>query len=282
MVKNYRCAQHRVIVTRPEGQADALLSLLDKNNFFCHQLPMLKISLLQDKKSVSSALDVLGGIDVSDAAIFISRNAVAALAEFMYCHQRDWPANLPCLAIGSATADAISENGWNLVESVAVDNPRDEGGLPAQDSESLLCHPLLQSVQGKHIVIVRGVGGRAKLAEALRSRGADVRHCELYRRSRPEYTAAAVREAFDSVRDNGGYSQTALLFSSAEAMENFHYFIFREGYADISQLGAAIVSSPRLQGRAEALGFKSIFLADNASAAASLEALTRWRSKAKR
>ncbi|WP_296815495.1 uroporphyrinogen-III synthase [Thiobacillus sp.] len=54
-----------------------------------------------------------------------------------------------------------------------------------QDSEAVLALPQLQAVAGRQVVIVRGVGGRALMADTLRARGADVHFMECYRRTCP-------------------------------------------------------------------------------------------------
>ncbi len=85
---------------------------------------------------------------------------------------------------------------------------------PGQDSEALLALPPLQDVAGQRVVIVRGVGGRALLADTLRARGADVHFLECYRRTRPQVDARPLLAHWQA----GGID--AVTVTSAETLHN--------------------------------------------------------------
>ena len=44
-----------------------------------------------------------------DVAVFISRNAVSAVADFLRESGLDWPTSLKCAAVGNKTAQAIRD-----------------------------------------------------------------------------------------------------------------------------------------------------------------------------
>ena len=81
--------------------------------------------------------------------------------------------NSKLFAVGSATAAKLRQWTTQTVYTPAIET-----------SEGLLALPQLQveQVEEKNIVIVRGVGGRELLAEALQSRGACCRYWQLYQR----------------------------------------------------------------------------------------------------
>jgi uroporphyrinogen-III synthase len=96
-------------------------------------------------------------------------------------------------AVGPGTARALQAHGLDSI--ITPDG---------QDSEALLALPQLADVAGKRVVIVRGVGGRALLADTLRARGAQVDFMECYRRMRPRADAGAAAGALARRRDRCG------------------------------------------------------------------------------
>ncbi|MFK8052496.1 MAG: uroporphyrinogen-III synthase [Woeseiaceae bacterium] len=118
--------------------------------------------------------------DEADWVIFISPNAVTwGLDEVSRLINN----GAQVAAIGPSTARELATKG--------ISQP-----LHARDgfdSESLLRLPVFRDLRGKRIVIVRGVGGRAKLHETLRQRGAEIVFAETYRRDRPTLSAEQVQ-----------------------------------------------------------------------------------------
>ena len=94
-----------------------------------------------------------------------------------------------------------------------------------QDSEALLALPQLQDVAGRRVLIVRGVGGRALLADTLRARGAEVHFLECYRRMRPQADALPLLAHWQA----GGID--AVTVTSAEALHNLGALLGEAGSA---------------------------------------------------
>lgn len=237
----------QVLVTRPFAQGEALQQLIKTHGGSPRALPLLRITPL-----VPSATPVPVQADI---VIFVSSNAVQ--------HGRAWLAQLLASAqvgaIGQATAAALQAAG------VHVDL------MPAEfDSESLLALPALASLQGKQVVIVRGVGGREKLATELRLRGAQVDYLEVYRRECPDWSASDVQHALDA---------DIITITSGEALENLAHL------AQVHNLPALFakplaVFHERIASRAAQLGFTlKPFVAQQASDAALVEAVLDWHQQ---
>lgn len=155
-----------VLVTRPSAQADELSDAIEASGGTAIRFPVIEI-VPRDANTITGEL---AEAPKADIAIFASRNAVAFGASHV---------DTPTIgAIGPSTADALRAAGL----PVTIE-PRD-----GYDSESLLRHPLLQDVSGKHVRIIRGGDGRELLATTLKRRGARVSYLSVYDRVRPTVT----------------------------------------------------------------------------------------------
>lgn len=160
-----------VLVTRPVAQAAALAQAIRAAGGEAFVFPALAVEAVPADELATS----LAHLRSADIAIFISPNA----AQFGMAALGVLPAGIRVFAVGPGTAAALRGQG---VDGVIVPD--------GQDSEALLALPPLQEVAGRRVVIVRGVGGRALLGEALAARGAQVHFMECYRRVRPQADAA--------------------------------------------------------------------------------------------
>lgn len=152
-----------VLVTRPHAQAGEIIEAIQNAGGTAIQFPAIEIV-------PAAAADIESQVanePPADIAVFVSRNAV----EFGQPHIGD----ASVAAIGPSTADALRGAGYNRVIEP-------DGGY---DSESLLLHPELQDVRGKHVQIVRGQDGRELLSITLRERGAHVSFLTVYDRRLP-------------------------------------------------------------------------------------------------
>lgn len=154
-----------VLVTRPRGQSSGLVEAVEAAGGEAIQFPVLDI-VARDPVVVESEL-AAGNAGLT---IFISSNAVEH--GLRYAEGR-------LVAIGPATRAAIEAAGRTVDVSPA-------SGF---DTEHLLAEPAFDDIEGLRIRIVRGVGGREKLARELAARGAEVEYVEAYERRLPDYTA---------------------------------------------------------------------------------------------
>ena len=191
-------AGRTVLVTRPPQQAAALAQAIRAVGGEAFEFPALVIEAVP----VNDLAAPLANLRDADIAIFISPNA----AQFGMAAIHAGGSLLPStgvFAVGPGTARALQEQG---ISSVITPD--------GQDSEALLALPQLADVAGKRVVIVRGVGGRAVLADTLAARGAQVHFLECYRRVRPLADAAPLLARWQT----GGID--AVTVTSAETLHN--------------------------------------------------------------
>lgn len=191
-------AGRTVLVTRPAQQAAALAQAICAAGGAAFVFPALAIEAVP----VEALRVPLAQLAEADIAIFISPNAAQfGMTAIHACG--GLPASVEVFAVGPGTARALREQGIDAV--ITPDG---------QDSEALLALPQLQDVAGKRVVIVRGVGGRALLADTLAARGAEVHLLECYRRVRPQADATPLLARWQA----GGID--AVTVTSAETLAN--------------------------------------------------------------
>lgn len=191
-------AGRTVLVTRPAHQAVALARAIQVAGGEALLFPALAIEAVPADELAVSLAQLKG----ADIAIFISPNA----AQFGMAAIRpagSLPASVSVFAVGPGTERALQKHGVSGVVTPA-----------GQDSEALLALPQLADVAGKRVVIVRGVGGRALLADTLAARGAQVGFVECYRRVRPQADAAPLLARWAAGRID------AVTVTSAETLHN--------------------------------------------------------------
>jgi uroporphyrinogen-III synthase len=250
-----------VLVTRPTGQAEPLIRLLEEAGARAVHLPALAIAPPRDPQRAAA---IVARLATFDLAIFVSANAVRHGLALIGGPTR-LPARLRIATVGEATARALHAAG---VERVIA---------PAQqfDSEALLALPELAHVAGRGIAIFRGEGGRELLADTLTARGARVEHVECYRRVKPDADVAAV------VRDwNAGRIDIATV-TSVEALRNLHELLGPEGQRCLARTPLVVVSG-RIAEAARELGLAGeVLVSRAASDTAILDAVLAWQASHK-
>lgn len=186
-----------VAITRPSDQAKKLTSLIDAAGGHVILFPLIEIVGLDDYSQFEREIAQIADYDW---IIFISSNAVQHGMPRLL--KRPIPTHLRFAAIGPVTAKELKDFG---VEDVLIPQGR-------FDSESLLLLAELQEMQGKRVMIVRGIGGREVLAETLKSRGADVTFAECYQRINPQNNIETLHQAWLNQQLH------AIVVTSSEAM----------------------------------------------------------------
>ena len=235
----------KVLVTRPKQRAAGLCQMIEQAGGSALQFAAIEITEPADTQSREHARDHIKEFAL---AIFISPTAVEKTFGFL----SELPADISISAIGSRTANALETRGLGI------------NIMPAgHDTESLLEHPQMQARQvvGKKIVIFRGEGGRALLGDTLQSRGAEVFYADMYQRSPPP-----------SAEQLGQYlTQTDIItVSSNQGLQNLFDLATDKNSITRHYL---VVPGERSYTLAKALGFSKIFVAENATDEACMNAL---------
>ena len=249
-------AEPSVLVTRPAGQADALCAELAAAGFRPVTRPMLELLPLEEPDSASR--QCLLHLDGFGHVIFISANAVRFGLDWIDGYWPQLPVGLHWYAIGERTAAMLSARG--LAPLTPGDN---------MTSEGLLGLPSLQSAQGERVLIVRGVGGRETLRQALESRGAHVDSLVCYQRRPVQLAPGAL--AAELEHEAVGLA----LLSSGEGLAQFTALLPPGETTKLREL-TLVVPSHRVAEHAHALGWQRVLVADNATDEAMVEAARAW------
>ncbi len=244
-----------VLVTRPREQAKDLCELIRSAGGRAVPFPALEIEPLPRPARPDAACDIV---------IFVSPNAVrfgtGLLSELMTGHDS------PMIgAIGPTTAKDLVSAGYPVT--------LDPG--PGFTSEALLSAPELGSLQGKKILIVRGVGGREHLARELTRRGAAVSYAEVYKRVKPVPDQRTIESVESRWNDNGIDIVAA---NSVETLGNLYDILTTAGRRCL-QRTPLVTASPRVADCAVALGLEGgVWMADAPDDRGIVEAISAWKS----
>jgi uroporphyrinogen-III synthase len=157
-----------ILVTRPKGKGESLVCLLDDVAGSVHYQPVIEIKPGPDLPKVVEQLNT----QAIDMLVFVSGFAVEHFISVVKAPLLN-NSKAVVFAVGQATADKLRSFTTKTVISPQLET-----------SEGLLALPNFQTdqISGKHIVIVRGVGGRELLAQTLQSQGGILRYWQLYQR----------------------------------------------------------------------------------------------------
>lgn len=249
----FRSKPFSVLITRPEHQSNNLVRLVESRGWQAVRFPTLDIAPVPRSVGLKEQLKRLQDFD---DIVFISANAVnfalqannGKIAPFKHCK---------IAAVGKSTAKALESAG------IAVDWVPGEGF----NSEALLAMPHFHDVEGHSVLIVRGEGGREKLADTLRDRGARVDYLEVYKRIKPKSDALTVV----NLLKRGDLD--VITVTSGEALLNLVDMIAKDARHEMLSV-PLITISERMRELAENIGFKRIMIASGPDDQAIVEKVT--------
>jgi len=218
-----------LVVTRPTGQASKLIDILENAGATAVHFPVIEITTIPEQEKTQALAKQLNTYDI---VIFISRNAAIYGAALL--DPGAWPQNTQIAAIGNGTAQQLQTLGYstNIVSSTTA------------NSEGLLSEPAM-----KRILIIRGKGGKEKLAETLRSRGAIVDYFECYQRSRPQGDTAILSKLWDRNSLHG------IILTSAEGLKNLYKMVNKNDLPRLNNTPLYVISSTMVE-LCSKLGYK--------------------------
>lgn len=222
-----------VVVLRPARQAGHFVERVTAAGATAVAFPTLRVERLSlEPARVAAVLD-----RPWDWVIYTSVNAVEDAAASL--------GRLPAgrvAAIGRATARVLE------ARDLAVE------ACPAQaDSEGLLSLPVLAEVSGRSLLIVKGLGGRNALRDALAARGALVEELPVYRRTHEMPTAAALAALVGSLEHPGSHRVFAA--TSVEVLEAV-FALAPGAQHDKIRASTLLVPGPRVAAAASALRWR--------------------------
>jgi uroporphyrinogen-III synthase len=221
-----------VAITRPTNQAKKLTQLIQAAGGNVIAFPLIEITALDD---YSAFEQVIADINTYDWILFISSNSVENSLPRLI--KQGIPKQLKFAAIGPTTAKSLQEFG---IHDVLI--PQDRF-----DSESLLSLPAMHDMQGKKVMIVRGIGGRDVLANTLSERGAQVTFAECYQRVNPQTNCQVLEQAYQYGKLH------AIVVTSSEAMR---YLLAMAGESDWLKQITICVNHARVAEQPLELGLK--------------------------
>lgn len=233
----------RVLVTRPQPQADEWVQRLREAGLDAVALPLLRILPVDDVAPLRAAWASLAH---KRLVMFVSANAVQAFFDARPTGL-PWPGATWAGSTGPGTSAALRACG---VPSACVLEPAPD--TERLDSEALWQQRLQSHAwRGQQALVVRGEGGRDWLADKLRAQGAQVVFLAAYHRAAPVWDTR--QQAFvDQAR---ALPQSCCwLFSSSEGVN--HLGPLAPG-ADWSR-SLALASHPRIADTARSLGFAQV------------------------
>ncbi len=162
-----------VLVTRPQERCNGLIRALLRQGACVNCIPLLHLQPVPISLPPNPGMELPALVFVSSAAVRYGLPPVAKLLQ-----QRLKTCTI--YAVGQATQASLSAQG---LHAQIPESATSEGLLALP---GFLQHPL--------VWIIRGLGGRTLLAEALRQHGATVHYIEVYQRQVPEHAAAAISQ----------------------------------------------------------------------------------------
>jgi len=225
------------LVTRPVRQSAGILEAIENGGAHAVPFPLLRLDNLPlDQAAKQKVMN----LDSYDLVIFISGPAVQFGMAWVENYWPQLPVAITWFAVGTSTANRLREYNVDAVTPTR------------ENSEGLLELDGLQQVNGRKVLIVRGAGGREKLADTLRTRGAEVDYLETYRREKESWTSDDLYKLLDK------YQVGIIMITSGAALDHLAQLMHIAATRSQVEL---ILPSERLVERASTLGFSHCHLA---------------------
>ena len=236
----------RLLVTRPQPQADSWVERLRAQGVDAQALPLLAIDAVADKGALQAAWHDLKRYAL---AMFVSPNAVSHFfaARPVTSIASAWPAATRAAATGPGTLQALHSAG--VPPALCVAPPPDAAQF---DSTALWARLRGETWIGRNVLVLRGDGGRDEFAAHLRQAGASVHFVQAYRRG-PAALGAAERRLLDAALAQP--QRHVWWLSSAEAVGYLPQFAPGADW----RAARALASHPRIAARARDIGFGHVF-----------------------
>lgn len=251
-------AGHRILVTRPAGQAQGLIELIQAQGGEAWHFPLLAIQPLTEPAAINAIKQRMLDLDLYQHVIFVSTNAVAYGVQWIEDYWPQQPVGVRWYGIGKSTCEALHKAGLPVAnEAFAAGHP--------MNSEALLEAAELQQLSGQRVLIIRGVGGREHLRSQLSARGAQVDIAECYQRVAPAQSVEAFLQLIQQQHIG------TICINSGDSLHNL-CGLLSDNISAVQSL-RLVVPSQRVAELAAAKGFSDVVESRNASDAEVLRVL---------
>jgi len=229
-----------ILILRPVQQAATTIEAVAHQGWRAVHFPTIKITPADNLDS-AKAQEIIGA---ADWLVFISQNAVLYFLELAPTSSIQ---DKKIAAVGRATAQLLQDKGLPVMVQ------------PQQDfsTEGLLDAAEFSDISEQRIVIVRGNGGREKLAESLNERGALVSYLEVYERRLADSDPQQLVSLWpDDIQ--------VIIATSNQLLDNL-VTLCKDTLGDQLFHKPVVVMSERMRSHAAQSGFKKIWLAERSS-----------------
>jgi len=246
-----------ILNTRPTHQQAELTSLLQQEGAQILSFPVIDIVPIESSLIRQRLAQQISSYDI---LLFVSRNAVDGA--FRYLDRSRLKPGVRFGVIGTATRIALAEQIDNLDSCLLAAAP--------YNSDTLLEVDVLQKVEGKRVLILRGQQGRSLLGDELVVRGAEVDYCEVYRRQLPSCDVTD----FDHLVANA--FPTLVILTSNAGMQNLIELVDAVTAERLRRIPWLLISE-RMRESAVKLGHNApIIIAHSASDKGIQQAICAW------
>jgi len=249
----------RVLVTRPQAQASSTVAAISAQGHQVLPMPCLEIVPVvsdSDQGQVNKFLAM--DLDAYAHVIVVSTNAVACFLPLVEDYWPQWPHAQTWWAMGATTQAALQ----------AADIPQVQRAAAGETSEDLLQGLLPLMKTGDKVLIVRGLGGRETLAQALEEQGVKVDYAQCYSRQAPQLSSHDIAQvqAFDP---------QVVVLQSGETLLNFEASL--SAHLDTTNSSMhLLLPSERVMTMAQELGYQHCLLSAGASDQAICHTLSQY------
>ena len=235
-----------IMITRPAHQAKGLTQGIQSQGGDVFLFPTLDI---QPSEPSPQNDKLIAHINQFNMIIFISPNAVEHGINKITATS-NLSESVLLATIGQGSAKALEAK---------LGKPADIVPKKNFNSEGLLLTNEMQNVEGKHILIIRGNGGREHLKQELEKRGAVVEYLTAYQRIKPQQKSDKLEQYLQN------NLIAAIVITSAESLKNLLEMSPGKVTKQLLHVPLLLINQ-RLVSIANEIGFNSkLIVADEAS-----------------
>ncbi len=245
-----------ILITRPAERATSLCQKIQDLGHAVECIPLISLQPAP-QYTLEEGIDLFQRLSI---AIFTSQAAVRFASPLIQADPQRWP-NLHYMAIGPGTQQALQAQG---IPKVLIPE------APPYETESLLRVQGLQAVRDIPIGLIKGMGGRALLEQALVARGAQVHPLVVYQRALPTLDIQAILKGWEA------HSPDLSISTSASALEHL-ITLFPPLALQHLRAKPMVVVGSRMHALAKHLGFEKSVLATGADDSAIIRVLGTYK-----